>query len=410
MINATSPTIAAMLNNTPQGYGNMYNPQVPNYGMNVGPQPTPNSFNTPYPSPKDMLAQAGQMNVYQPTSFAPTYPPTHPQNIIGGYNPGYQAAFASYSNPYMGYGYSGFNPAIYNPQILMMPPEQFRDPVTMSIYEASQFSGLSFKDQLELDSQITKKLTSIVCRFKGMEDEQIEEICDAYTIYDRSQVNNFEYIPQKPEKPFSVSFVDEDGTEYSSPIPTDSKNYMIATNTYISNVRALDYDKMRRDQEEALNRAARISLYNKSVARKYDNTPFYEFINDGGLAEVVIESRAVKHMQFMQDLTRKYDQERFRKLVEASRNPDGINTPNGMLPDGRFLSPNHDPSIASSFSLNPNGHTYDITMPDVVGRQNNFAIDRNGNTEIMPAFTANNYESARISFMKTLDTPDLPKV
>ena len=90
MINATSPTIAAMIDNTPQGIGNMpYNPQmVPNYGT-VGYQPNP-SFNNPYPSPKDMLTQAGQMNVYQPTTFASPFAP--PQNIIGGYNPGYNAS------------------------------------------------------------------------------------------------------------------------------------------------------------------------------------------------------------------------------------------------------------------------------------------------------------------------------
>ena len=107
---------------------------------------------------------------------------------------------------------------------------------------------------------------------------------------------------------------------------------------------------------------------------------------------------------------RQYDQDRFRQMLERSAEGDGINRPVGMLPDGRYISPYHDPSISNSFSTNPNGHTCDITMPENLGRQNNYAIDRNGQTEIVPAFTANNYESARIHFIKTLEDQNLPKV
>ena len=118
MLNINSPTVQSMLRNTPQGFGN-----IPIYSGN-GPTITTetiavpsqeqqningtNQFQTPFPSPKEMLMNGGQNTIYNPTSFVPQgtmySQPQYGYNTggyVGGYNPNISSAFNGYYNPYM---------------------------------------------------------------------------------------------------------------------------------------------------------------------------------------------------------------------------------------------------------------------------------------------------------------------
>ena len=143
MLNINSPTVQAMMQNVPQGFGNMpvYFGNTPVLSTNQ------QQVSTPYPSPKEMLMQSGQQNIYSQTSFAP-------RNVVGGYNPGFDAAFGGYINPYMGYGYSGYG---FNP---MMPLDD-ETRITLALAEAN---GLDYNEQIKMESELYKTMSRITSK------------------------------------------------------------------------------------------------------------------------------------------------------------------------------------------------------------------------------------------------------
>ena len=180
MLNMNSPTVQAMLNNLPQGVGNMpvYYGNTPTVTSEISTQPT-----IPYPSPKEMLIQSGQNNIYSPTSFAP-------RNIVGGYNPGYQTAFDGYSNPYMGYGaYGGYQ---FSPM----------DDDARLRLEAAWFNGLTYDEQLRSESNLYKKISRIVSRNVGRDEETANDCEKAFDIYNKYP--NPEQIQRKPIRPIHI--------------------------------------------------------------------------------------------------------------------------------------------------------------------------------------------------------------
>ena len=176
MLNMNSPTVQAMLNNTPQGFGNIpiYYGSAPVMTQTVQPIQQ-NTNQIPYPSPKEMLANAGQSTVYQPTQFMPQ------NNIVGGYNPNFQNIFAGYNNPYMGYGTYGGFPSYNNQSYFMAPPdEDSRDRLEVAIN-----NGLTYDEQLLQESNLYKSISRLVSKNIGRNEDEAKECEDAFNIYNK---------------------------------------------------------------------------------------------------------------------------------------------------------------------------------------------------------------------------------
>ena len=214
MLNINSPTVQAMMQNTPQGFGNM-----PVYYGNT--PSIDSTIQTPYPSPKEMLMQSGQQNIYAPVQFQSPVYSSQPQ-YVGGYNPGFDAAFAGYSNPYMGYGYSGYTGYGYNgygyPQMVPL------DPDAQIVFQMAQENGISFKDQLEMESNMYKQLSRITSKYLNRSEEDTVKHEKMFDIY-----NKFEQPQQQPQNYYSpipnMHICIKVGTEIVSDIPSGSISY-----------------------------------------------------------------------------------------------------------------------------------------------------------------------------------------
>ena len=140
-INLNSPTVQAMLNNTPYGVGNLpvYFGSAPTITGTVESAQNQPTQQMPFPSPKEMLTNGGQSMIYNPTTFAPQ------PNIVGGYNPSFNAAFSGYSNPYMGIGsYGGFPSYGYSPFQYAPMDDDARDRLMRA-----EINGLTYDEQLK---------------------------------------------------------------------------------------------------------------------------------------------------------------------------------------------------------------------------------------------------------------------
>ncbi len=368
MLNLNSPTVQAMLGNTPQGYGNM--PVYYGNSPTVTQTEQPSNGITPFPSPKEMLTQGGQQMIYNPTQFAP-------QNIVGGYNPGFNAAFAGYSNPYMGFGtYGGYN-------FMTAPP----DVDSRERLEVAILNGLSYDEQLEEESKLYKTISKIVSKNLGRDEEETKECAEAFNIYNK--------YPTKKDTSTETKLMHirlKVGDEVVADMnPKTSINSERKYRDYAENVRFVermqhiqinnDYEKIRRHN----------ILYDMALERRFDNVDLLNFFNN---CAGTLMSDSMIRQAYEQSLGRTsqiYDRDGFRKrLLENNklRSRNQISAIErfvgryGVMPDGRPVSPGHDPEIASSFSYNPKTGQYDITAP-------NFIRDR--------------LERARQSFIQSID-------
>ena len=365
MLNMNSPTVQAMLNNLPQGVGNMpvYYGNTPTISSEIQPQ-----VNTPYPSPKEMLTQTGQNNIYTPTSFMP-------RNIVGGYNPGYQAVFADYSNPYMGYGsYSGY----YNP---MMP----MDDDARERLETANFNGVTYDEQLIGESNLYKSISRIVSKNVGRSEEDANECVSAFDIYNKYPQP--EQMTRKRVKHIHIQLKVGDTVVADMKSPkTDNMNMdYIRNSIYVEQMKAQDTFR----KGEILKRQNH--LYNSALERQFDGMDLLTFFNDG--AGILMTDSLNKELQsqFLTNSSQLYNRDNFRKrLLEnnglRSRSEmkaiDRFVGRYGVMPDGRPVSPGHDPAVASSFSYDPSTGQYTVTAPN---------------------FISNRLEQARQTFIRSID-------
>lgn len=288
MLNLNSPTVQAMLGNTPQGYGNMpvYYGNTPTVTQQTT-QPV-NGIQTPFPSPKEMLTQGGQQMIYSPTGFAP-------RNIVGGYNPGYNAAFAGYSNPYMGYGaYGGY----YHNMAPMDEDSRERD-------EMAKFNGFTYDEQLKEESKLYKTISRIVSKNVGRTEKQTEECAAAFDIYCKYPTQD--PMQRKKVKPMHIrlkvgdNIVADKKPKVEKP-KEESENLfgtpLVADYApdYIRN--AILVNQMREQQawREAEKVRRNNMIYERAPERAFDKTDLLDFFNNGAgvlmadsLARIVYE-------------------------------------------------------------------------------------------------------------------------
>lgn len=360
MLNINSPTVQAMMQNVPQGIGNM-----PVYFGNTPAISTEQQqISTPYPSPKEMLMQSGQQNVYAQTSFAPS-------NIVGGYNPGFNAAFSGYVNPYMGYGYSGYG---FNP---MMPLDD-ETRLTLALAEAN---GLDYNEQIQMESALYKTMSRITSKNCDRTEEEAKHFEEYFEVKEKAPQGPQPYY-RKPIASMHIQIMSGDDV-VADMQPTEMA--IIATPSEVfDNIKARDI-AVKNTRIQNYN-----NLYNSASERCMDDIDMLDFFNNhaGSLLMEDIEYRL--RTQAYTNASLVYNKELFQKVLKnnghksrSQRNAiDRFVGRYGVMPDGRPVSPGHDPAVASSFSYNPNTGQYSITAP-------NFISDR--------------LEKARLSFINSLD-------
>lgn len=366
MLNINSPTVQAMMNNLPQGVGNMpvYFGNQPQVTTQIQTQPVQSGtgFSTPYPSPKDMVMQAGmQHQGYYPTSFAPQ------NNLVGGYNPAFQAAFQNYSNPYMGYGsymgygmIGGINPA-------------YMDDMSRAVYYNAIANGLSYEDQLQNDKKLYTSISKIVSKGLGRTEEEAKRAEATFDIVQPESAPAKNYLYEvRPHNPMHVVLTKGD-QEVSEVIETK------VIDPY-QNSQAIDYvarisDMMAR--EKFCKERTFELLHQGAPERMFDDKSFMYFMNNAGGPIYADYAERTLRMQKANNAAALYNAQEFRrKLLESN----GIQTKSqinaidrfatrngiGVLPNGMYVSPHHDPSISSSFTYNPVTGSYDIKPPGFI--------------------------------------------
>ena len=360
MLNINSPTVQAMMQNVPQGVGNMpvYFGSTPVVSTEQQP------ISTPYPSPKEMLMQSGQQNVYAQTTFAP-------RNMVGGYNPGFDAAFGGYVNPYMGYGYSGYG---FNPMI----PLDDETRLTLALAEAN---GLDYNEQIKMESELYKTMSRITSKNCDRTEEEAKHFEKYFDVKEKNPQVQQPYY-RKPIQPMHIQIME--GDNVVADMQPNSGVIICTPSEVFDNMRARDM-MVKNTTIQNFN-----NLYNNASERRMDDVDMLDFFNQhaGSLLMEDIEYRL--RMQAYTNSALVYNKELFQKLL----NNNGIKSRSqrnaidrfvgryGVMPDGRPVSPGHDPEVASSFSYNPNTGQYSITAP-------NFISDR--------------LEKARQSFISSLD-------
>jgi len=352
MLNINSPTVQAMMQNLPEGVGNM-----PVYFGNtptITTEQNINQFNTPYPSPKEMLMQSGQQNVYTPTSFAP-------RNIVGGYNPGFQAAFDGYVNPYMGYGsYGGYGYYGYGYPL---------DEETKQTLEMAAMNGLEYEEQIRMESDLYKKMSRTVSKCLGRTEEEAKRCEDAFEPYDKNPKP--QYINRLPIKSMHIQIKAGDSVIADMP----SREINMYGYDCIGNSATVDNLRMRDSMIKADIANKSNNIYHSAPERSMDDMDIFDFFNKG--AGVLIAADLVEKANY-QNMTRSsqlYNKERFgqRLLINNGYTPksqrkaiDRFVGRYGVMPDGRPVSPGHDPAVAQSFSYDPSTGQYSITAPGFI--------------------------------------------
>lgn len=353
MLNVNSPTVQMMLSKTPQGIGNIpiYYGNTPTVETTI--QPVQSSAPAiPYPSPKEMLMQQGQMNIYAPMGFMP-------RNIVGGYNPGYQAAFAGYANPYMGYGtYGG-----YGYQLQPMYPI---DQDSKERLEAAQFNGISYDEQLVYESTLYKTMSKIVSKNLDRTTEEAEECEKAFDIYCKRPTREME--GRRRIQAIHVQIMK--GNEVVADITPDK--FYFRQDEYTRNASMAEFMKVREEQVKTAQVIRNNQLYDSAIERSFDKIDLLDFFNNCAGTLMADSLNRQLQQQYVTRTGMLYNSETMRKMLENNglRSREQMKAVErftgryGIMPDGRPVTPGHDPAIASSFSYNPATGSYEVTAPN----------------------------------------------
>lgn len=326
---------------------------------------------TPYPSPKEMLMQSGP---YMPTTFS------QPRNIVGGYNPGFQQAFENYYNPYMGQGYSGYG---YGSFVGYPRELNIHDQNSMDTYKLAMMNGLSYKDQIENEINVYKTCSRVVSNALGRSEEYAKRCEATFDPYDP-------YSPPKPN-PEDVARYERHSKQHmvvkiTRYIEDDDGNMKeVASKELDSSITCPKYDYnrnvegiyigMKNQQIIEANKIARNNyLYDHAIEREYDNYGIIDFFNKA--AGHIAGDMLLRRQSAMEnDLKALFDRDKLiAKIRQGRRSKDSIKAEddlvirgaNGIMPDGRPVSPGHDPSIAECFTYNPRTGKWNIEAPGFI--------------------------------------------
>lgn len=330
---------------------------------------------TPYPSPKEMLMQSSpNPNPYMPTTFS------QPRNIVGGYNSGYQQAFGNYYNPYMGQGYSGFG---YGSFIGYPRELNIHDQNSMDTYKIAMMNGLSYKEQIENEIKIFKTCSRIVSRALGRSEEEAkrcEATFDPYNPYEPPKEDP-DVIARRERK--AKQHIVVKITKYTEDDNGEMKE--VASKTLDSKVTCPKYDYNRNvegiyigSKNYEVMRANMIArnnyLYDHAIEREYDHYGIIDFFNKAA-GHIAGDLLMRKQNEMEKNLSALFDRDRLiNKIRNGRRSKESIKAEddlvirgaNGIMPDGRPVSPGHDPSIAESFTYNPRTGQWNIEAPGFI--------------------------------------------
>ena len=351
MLNMNSPVVQAMLNNTPNGIGNMpvYYGNQPTMTSEVVQQPR-----AMYPSPKEML-----MNGY---TFSPS-----PSPYVGARS----SLFNGYSNPYMGYGTYMGNPYQYVPT----PTDKY----TRDYIEAARFNGISYEDQVKAQSDLNKRLSRMCSKFFGRDEEETEKRVHIYDVKNRYETEKYEHpLP----KPMTVYIKNGDDIKTKSDAEVPEKERRERRDQYASNASSAVFFEQKQTLQNQLYQQAGFSCFAKAPDRAYDNSTLYEFMNGGGATRLVYDywDRMLEQQKRVGNVGGVYNRDLFRQqLLRSMKEREGKL---GMMPDGRPVSPYNNPAVAESFKYNPSTGEYTVTAPN---------------------FISNRLEQAREAFKRSID-------
>lgn len=363
MLNMNSPTVQAMLNSLPQGVGNMpvYYGNQPNISTEMQPVPQSTGFSSPYPSPKDMVMQAGS----QQQTFSPV--PFHTQSrFVGGLNPnpnyGFQQMFAGYNNPYMGYGSNMGIPYGF----------QTMDEDTRRVYEAALCNNMTYEEHVINQSNLFKALSRTVSKCLNRSEEEAERCERAFDVkYKNDEAQQQQsYMPSRVKKTISVQLVQGDEVVYD---PKGSS--YIDPNANARNIAYIDHLIEIKNREEYSKAVIFQNIHNTVPESQFYDKDFLYFMNNAGPVLYKSYVEKVLREQKSANASALYNREQFKKTlfenngIKTKSQQDAIDRfagRQGVLPNGMLVSPQHNPAISSSFNYNPNTGSFDITPPNFI--------------------------------------------
>lgn len=361
MLNINSPTVQAMMNNIPQGMGNMpaYFGNSPTVEQ-VQQQPT--FSGSPYPSPKEMLMQSACNNIYQQTTFG--------NNIVGGYNPGFNAAFSGYSNPYM-------------PNYIVNPYYAPMDYETSAVNSIAMINGMNYYDQVCMDSQIYKMMSRVVSTSMNRSEEEIKQRESLFDVFDKRERDKKEQqaITSQPLKMKHVKISLSDGRE----VDVDPSKEFRYTPQFIN--RSDFYDMISQRSKAFKQSVIQYvnNIHNNAIERTMDDMDLVDLFNNGigsiisSNMDMLIQRRLRTNSSFM------YSRNAFKenllknngcKSAAQLKAIDKFTGRYGIMPDGRPVSPGHDPSIAESFTYDTNSGQITISPPNFIANRIDLARAR----------------------------------
>lgn len=359
MINMNSPTIQNMLKNTPQGFGNM--PAYFGNSLNVE-----RGAETPFPSPREMIINNGANNIYG------AYP-TQQMYTTNNYYPA-NSMFAGYSNPYM-----SANPYMetMNPYIGGSMPIGFtggmiqpQDQDARERLEIANFNGVTYEEQLENESKLYKTLSSIVSKNVGRNEEESAKCQEAFSIYCKTPKPETIY-EKRPVVFLHIQI--KRGDEVIADIAPEKTVSKLKYTNYSRNSVFVERMKYMAEMMQIERVNKNNMLFAQAPERAFDNMDLLDFFNNGAgvlMADTLSKKLRAQTYSLAGQI---YNKDDFRKRLLNSnglKSKDQLNAMErftgryGIMPDGRPVSPGHDPSIASSFSYNPATGQYDVTPPN----------------------------------------------
>ena len=378
MLNANSPIVQAMLANTPNGLGNMpvYYGNTPTITTETVPVQS-QSFSQPFPSPKEMLSNSGQYSIYGQTSFMPQPMYQQPMNPIIGGGPNFNAVFNGYSNPYIGTG--SFMGYYTNPMEVIPVDEESKQ-----ILEAAKYNGITYSEQLVNTSTLNKQLSRSVNRALGVSEEEILRKEKYYDIYykfkTQDQINDEigKILQDNLKECRKIKVVIMKGDKVVKECSSENISTLttIGFDSYhrAGNHCSMMADLWRRTKQDIINRFN--YLYSHAVERKYDHCSLYEFFNGGAGYDILQQGyEEAMRINMYKRSTMIYDKDSIRALlrksvgmkpVEEQRAMERFIGRYGVMPDGRPVSPSHDPRVAESFSYNPATGEFSVTAPNFI--------------------------------------------
>ena len=313
------------------------------------------------------------------------------QSPIFGYN---HPVFQGYSNPYMG-GNSMYDRGngYYNP---MFPQQQIPiDEHSRNIYEQARYNHISYEEQIEMERELYKDLSRACSAGLGRSEEETNErlkLYDPKPIENNVSQESTMWYNENRVVPPSIRVRVLKGDE----VVLDTKDRRPRCNNYANfSYRMHTYNVIERQNQIMFDRrtAKNNWMHDHCPEREMDDCSLIEFFNEHAwkLTAAMNKREMEKQKYLSRDLfdrnlfnqrlerdrarfnaTKSMDfvERRINRIAESveaspvtSQNGQLVRGKNGILPDGSQISPNVDPSIAESFTLDRSTGKLHIDMP-----------------------------------------------